>query len=147
VAFSRFKDTIANRVLDLMLGDAHDTTAMPATVYVALITTAPTDANGTSIVEVSTTSTAYARVSVANTGAASGTNWPNAAGRVKSNGTTITYPTSTASWGTVVGAAFYDAATTGNFLGYAALSSSQAVASGVTPQFGVAAVTVTSPGT
>lgn len=141
MAFSRFKDTIANRVLDLLLGSSHDTTATPATVYVALITTAPSDANGTGIVEVS--GSAYARVAVTN----NSTNWPNAASRVKSNGTTITFPTSTGSWGTVVGYALYDAATTGNFLAYGALGSSQTVGSGVTPQFAAAALTVTSPGT
>lgn len=143
MAFSRFKDTIANRSLDLLLGTSHDTTAMPATVYVALITTAPTDANGTGIAEVSTTSTGYARVSVANTDA----NWPAASGRSKSNGANITYPTSTASWGTVVGAALYDAASAGNFLAYAALSSSQAIGSGITPQFNTGQFTVTAPGT
>ena len=141
MAFSRFKDTIANRVLDLLLGSSHDTTAMPATVYVALITTAPTNANGASIVEVSGGS--YARVAVTN----NDTNWPAATGRAKSNGTTITFPTSTASWGTVVGFALYDASTAGNFLSYGALSSSQAVGSGVTPQFAAAALSVTSPGT
>lgn len=141
MAFSRFKDTIANRVLDLLLGSSHDTTAMPATVYVALITTAPTNANGASIVEVSGGS--YARVAVTN----NDTNWPAATGRAKSNGTTIAFPASTASWGTVVGFALYDAASAGNFLAYGALSSSQAIGSGVTPQFLAGAFTVTSPGT
>lgn len=141
MAFSRWKDTIANRLLDLQLGSSHDTTAFPATVYVALITTAPTNANGAGIVEVS--GGAYARVAVTN----NDTNWPAASGRAKSNGTPITYPTSTASWGTVVGAAFYDAASAGNFLGYSALSSSQSIGSGITPQFAAGAVVVSSPGT
>lgn len=141
MAFSRFKDSIANRALDLLLGSSHDTTAMPATVYVALITTAPSDANGTSIVEAS--GTAYARVAVTN----NSTNWPDASGRTKSNGTTIAFPTAGASWGTVVGFALYDASSAGNFLAYGALGSSQAVGSGVTPQFLAGALTVTSPGT
>lgn len=114
---------------------------MPATVYIALITTAPSDANGTSIVEAS--GTAYARVAVTN----NSTNWPNASGRSKSNGTAVTFPTAGASWGTVVGIAFYDAASAGNFLGYAQLGSSQSVASGVTPNFPAGQITVTSPGT
>lgn len=139
MAHSRFKDTIANRQLDLLLGSSHDTTSMPATVYVALITTAPSDANGTGLVEVSGGS--YARVAVTN----NDTNWPAAASRSKANGTAVTYPTSTASWGTVVGFAFYDAATAGNFLGYGDLTSSQAVGSGVTPQFAAGALTVSSP--
>lgn len=141
MAFSRFKDTVANRVLDLLLGSSHDTTAMPATVYVALLTTAPSDANGTSLVEV--TGGSYARVAVTN----NSTNWPNAASRLKSNATLVAFPTSTASWGTVVGFALYDAATTGNFLAYGALGSSLTIASGVTPQFVAGALTVTSPGT
>lgn len=142
MAFSRWKDTIENRTLDLQLGSSHDTTAMPATVYVALITTAPSDANGTSIVEV-TSANAYARVAVTN----NSTNWPNATGRVKSNGTLVSFPTATGSWGTVVGYAFYDAATAGNFLGYGALGSSQTPGAGVTPQFPAGALAVTSPGT
>src|SRR4051794_35422566 len=129
-------------MLALLLGTSHDTTAMPATVYVALITTAPSDANGTGIVEV-TSAGAYARGAVTN----NSTNWPNAASRAKSNGTTITFPTSPGSWGTVVGYALYDAATTGNFLAYGALGSSQAIGSGVPPQFAAAALTITSPGT
>lgn len=145
MAHSRWSDTVANRGLDLRLGDSHDTTAMPATVYVALIVTAPSDANGTGLVEVSTSSTGYARVAVANTGAAAGTNWPTATSRSKSNGTTISYPTSTASWGTVVGFAFFTAATAGTFLGYGDLTSSQAVGSGVAPQFAAGALTVTAP--
>jgi hypothetical protein len=130
VAFSRWKDTIANRLLDLQLGTSHDTTAFPATVYIALLTTAPTNANGAGLAEV--TGGSYARVAVTN----NDTNWPAATGRSKSNGTTVTFPTSTASWATV-----------GNFLGYAALSSSQTVGSGVTPQFAIGAIVVSSPGT
>jgi hypothetical protein len=48
---ARFSDAVANRQLDLLLGASYDTTAMPATVYIALVTTAPSDANGTGLVE------------------------------------------------------------------------------------------------
>ena len=105
----------------------------PATLYVALFTTAPDDA-GAGGTEVS--GGAYARVGVAN----NLTNWPapaaGAAGQ-KSNGVAITFPQATAAWGTVVAWAVFDALTGGNMLDYAVLATSKTVQTGDTPVFGV----------
>lgn len=126
----------ANLLLDAMYGNQNfppslNTTA-PITpgatpsLYVALLTAMPTARDGTGLVEVS--GSAYTRAAVLqNT-----TNWPAAAAGAKANGTTVTFPTATGSWGTIVGAAIYDAATGGNLLDYGALTAPTAVASGDT---------------
>lgn len=80
----------------------------PAAVYVALLTTAPTDDTGTGLVEVS--GGAYARQ------AATFGSVNNADPSTTANTAAVTFPQSTASWGTVVAFALYDAATAGNLL-------------------------------
>lgn len=108
--------------------------AAPATVYVALFTSAPTARDGTGAVEVS--GGAYARQAIASSG------W----GAVSTSGSglsaveqilqsaNVTFPAATANWGTIVGAALYDAVAGGNILDYGDLSSSQVVNSGNTFQ-------------
>ena len=120
-------DYLENKLLDHVLGGADYT--RPATVYVALYTVAPTDAGGGT--EVS--GGAYARVAVTN----NATNFPAASGGAKSNGTEIIFPEATASWGTVVALAILDAAAAGNFLYWADLTTSKAIASGDTVKFAV----------
>ena len=120
-------DYLENKLLDHVLGGADYT--RPATVYVALYTVAPTDAGGGT--EVS--GGAYARVTVTN----NATNFPAASGGAKSNGTEIIFPEATASWGTVVALAILDAAAAGNFLYWADLTTSKAIASGDTAKFAV----------
>ncbi|MCI4463680.1 MAG: hypothetical protein JHC30_05885, partial [Caldisericum sp.] len=107
----------------------------PATVYIALFTVAPTDAGGGT--EVS--GGGYARVAVAN----NSTNFPPATNGQKSNGTAIIFPTATADWGTIVAVGIYDAATNGNLLFWANLTTARTVQSGDTAQFAVGALTFT----
>ena len=126
-------DYLENELLDHVLGGGDY--SRPATVYVALYTTAPTDAGGG--VEVSGGS--YARVAVTN----NATNWPAASGGAKSNGTAITFPTATADWGTVVAFAILDAATAGNFLYWGDLTQSKTVNNGDTATFAVGDLDVT----
>lgn len=86
--------------------------ALP-TAYVALFTTAPTAEDGTGAVEPSGGS--YARV------ATSGVTWNAATGSAPAsinNAATITFPTATANWGTVVAWGLYDAASGGNLLAW-----------------------------
>jgi hypothetical protein len=91
----------------------------PATVYVSLWTTDPTDAgSGT---EVSGGSYARTAVSFAT---ASGTS-----GNVL-NDADVTFPTATASWGTVGWIGINDAATSGNLLYHTALDTSKTIDSG-----------------
>lgn len=93
-------DTYENLILDAFLGSGHAST-FPSTVNVALFTTMPGE-DGTGSVEPAGGS--YARVTVNN----DSTQWPDAAASVKTNGTDITFPTATATWGTVVGVGLLD---------------------------------------
>ena len=91
----------------------------PATVYVSLWTSDPTDAgSGT---EVSGGSYARTAVSFAT---ASGTS-----GNVL-NDADVTFPTATASWGTVGWIGINDASTSGNLLYHTALDTSKTIDSG-----------------
>ena len=91
----------------------------PANIYVSLWTTDPTDAgSGT---EVSGGSYARTAVSFAT---ASGTS-----GNVL-NDADVTFPTATASWGTVGWIGINDAATSGNLLYHTALDTAKAIDSG-----------------
>jgi hypothetical protein len=105
------------------------------TLYVALSTTTPTTA-GASITEPS--GNGYARVAVTN----NTTNWPSASNGSKSNGTAITFPAATGSWGTVTYFCIFDAATAGNCIGYGALNTAQTVSNGDTLSFAANALTV-----
>lgn len=128
-----FSDYLENKVLDHVLGGGDF--ARPGTVYIGLSTTAITDS--TAATEPSGGS--YARVAVVN----DSTNFPAAESGSKANGTPITFPAATASWGTIVGFFIADAASEGNVLAYGALSAPQAVASGETINFAVGALTIT----
>ncbi len=93
----------------------------PATVYVSLWTSNPgDDGSGT---EVSTSGTGYARTAVS-FATASGTS-----GNVL-NDADVTFPTATASWGTVGWIGINDAQTSGNLLYHTALDTAKAIDSG-----------------
>lgn len=117
-----FSDFLENELLDHVLGAAAYTA--PATVYIALYTAAPLDSGGGT--EVSGGS--YARKSVAN----NATQWPAAAGGAKANGQDITFVTATASWGTIVAFAVFDAVTGGNMLLWADLTDNKVIGNGDT---------------
>ena len=111
-----FSDYYENTIINHLLRNQAFTP--PATIYVALFTTAPAD-DGTGSVEVS--GGAYARQTVTLSAAALG---------ATSNSADITYPTATANWGTVVAAGLFDALTVGNLLAWANLAASKVVNSG-----------------
>jgi hypothetical protein len=104
---------LANKLLDLPVGAVAYTA--PGTLYFALYTTAPLATGGG--VEVSGGS--YGRASLAN----NTTNFPASVGGAKSNAAAITWPTAAASWGVVVAVGVFDAATGGNLLYFATISS------------------------
>ena len=89
----------------------------PTTVYVALYTTDPTDADSGS--EVSGGS--YARQAVTFGAPSNG---------VSTNSGAVTFPTATASWGTITHVGVRDASSAGNLLYYAPLTVSKTIASG-----------------
>lgn len=126
-------------VLDHILGGP--TLAKAGIVYVALSTAVYSDAaTGAAMAEV--TGGAYGRVAVSN----NATNWPDATGTspaTKQNGTVITFPTATASWGTVQSFYILDAASGGNVLYGGDLQTPKAFASGDTASFPVNSITIT----
>ena len=133
----RISDSYANQLLDLAFSKA--TNNFPATLYVALSTTTPTNTGG-SVTEPS--GNAYARVAVTN----NATNFPAASSRSKSNGTDIVFPTATGSWGTVTHFAIYDASTSGNFVAWGALTVPVSVVSGATVTFATGSLVINAPG-
>jgi hypothetical protein len=126
-------DYLEGKLLDHVLGNT--AYSAPATVYVSLFTATPSDSGGGT--EVSGGS--YARVSVTN----NTTNWPNASGGSKSNGTDITFTTATGSWGTVTQFGIHDASTAGNLLYWGDISPSKTIGSGDTARFATGQITIT----
>ena len=116
------------------------TYAKPANQYIALFTVDPTDAGGGT--EVS--GGAYARYNLAPNSVTAG-NWTIATdgSGVASNAVVVTFPTSTAAWGTIVGYATYDAATGGNLKVYCALDSSQVISTNNTFSFPIGGIKIT----
>ena len=89
----------------------------PTTVYVALFTTDPTDAgSGTEV-----TGGSYARTAVTMGAPSNG---------VSLNSADVTFPTATASWGTVGWIGINDASTSGNLLYHSPLDTSKTIDSG-----------------
>lgn len=127
---------LANAILNGVLGGS--AFSLPANVYIALSTAAfSASATGSAMTEVSGGS--YSRVAVTN----NSTNWPAASSQSKSNGTVFTFPTATASWGTVLSVYVVDASSAGNILYGADLTASRTVASGDTASFAASAIVVT----
>ena len=118
----------------------------PATLYVGLLTAAPSDsAAGTEV-----SGGSYARVAVtsglsawAGTQGAGTTVASTGTGGTTSNNAAITFPAPTANWGVVTHFAIYDAATAGNLLYWAALTTSKTINNGdAAPSFAAGALTV-----
>jgi hypothetical protein len=132
-------DYLESALLNHVLGATAYTA--PATVYVAAFTVVPTDAGGGTEV-VTTGGTLYARVAVTN----NTTNWPAATGTspaTKTNGTAINFPVAGASWGTVVAAGIFDAASGGNLLYWGDLTASKAIAANDQLTFAASSITIT----
>ncbi len=119
----------------------------PATIYVALATTTPTQAAcGTEV-----SGGSYARVAVtssltnwAGTQAAGSTTASTGTSGQTSNNATITFPSPTANWGSITAFCIFDAATGGNYLGGALLTTAKTVnALDPAPSFAVSALTWT----
>lgn len=115
-------------------------------VYVGLLTTAPTDSTaGTEV-----TGGAYARVAVActlanwaGTQAAASTTASTGTTGLTSNNNVITFPTPSATWGTVVAMGVYDQLTGGNLLFYAALTVNKTINTSDSVTFPAASLTYT----
>jgi hypothetical protein len=102
----------------------------PATVYVALYTSDPTDANtGTEC-----TGASYARESMAFGAPSNG---------VSTNSSAVEFDQATGAWGTITHFGILDALTSGNLLYHGALTSSKVIEDGDVFKFASAAVSVT----
>lgn len=135
-------DYLEARILNHFLGATASTA--PSVTAIALSTALYDDAaTGASMTEVSNANS-YARVSKTN----NSTNWPPASGTgpaTKSNGTAITFPTATGSWGNIKSFYIVDSATygAGNVLYGGDLTSAEDIFSGDTASFEVGDIDVT----
>ena len=111
MSFTNFLET---EILDHVFAGAAYTA--PGTHYLGLFTAAPGEAGGGTELSGS----AYVRKAV---------NFATS-GDTTSNNAAIEFPTATGSWGTVTHVGVFDAATSGNLMAYATLSSSKAIATG-----------------
>ncbi len=112
---SQFSNYLENALINATLRNT--TYTSPTTVYVALYSTNPTDADtGTEIAGGS-----YARTAVTFGAPSNG---------VSTNSADVTFPTATGTWGTVSHIGIRDASTAGNLLYHAALTASKTVSSG-----------------
>lgn len=130
-----FVDSVEQQLLDHFLTDPAYTP--PATMYIGLSSTTPTEAGG-NFTEPS--GGAYARVSTAaaDWGAATGT-----APATKSNTATKTFPTATANWASgsnLTHFGLYDASSAGNLLCWGALGTAKPVLNGDTASFAAGAL-------
>ena len=112
---AEFSNFLENALINATLRAT--TYTSPATVYVSLYTTDPTDAD--SGTEVSGGS--YARTAVTFGAPSNG---------VTTNSADVTFPTATGSWGTVTHIGIHDASTSGNLLFHTPLDTSKTIDSG-----------------
>jgi hypothetical protein len=102
----------------------------PATIYVALYTTDPTDADtGTEVA-----GNGYARQSVAFSAPSNG---------ATSNSAAVEFPQATGSWGTVAYIGLRDASSGGNLLYHTALDASKTIATGDVFRIAIGSLSVT----
>jgi hypothetical protein len=102
----------------------------PATVYVALYTTDPTDADtGTEVA-----GNGYVRQSVTFSAPSDG---------ATSNSAVVEFPQATGSWGTIAYIGLRDASSGGNLLYHTALDASKAIATGDVFRIAIGSLTVT----
>jgi hypothetical protein len=143
---SALTDFAENKIIDALLrGQA---LGAPATWYVALFTSDPTD-TGAAGTEVSGGS--YARVTVAaalanfaGTQSAGSTTASSGTGGATSNNAAITFPAPTANWGSITHFTLMDAASGGNAWVHGALTTPKTVNNGdPAPSFPAAALALT----
>lgn len=132
-------NAFAKRVLDHVFRSA--ALGLDATnVWVGLMT-AVTDAEAGTVTEVS--GGAYARVAVARSGTPGWVAATTADPSATENSGTITFPTATASWGTVTHFGIWDAATVGVLIWWADLTTPKTISSGDTATFAAGAIDLT----
>lgn len=141
---SAMSDYLENKLVDHLF--RAQSLAAPATLYIGLLTAAPSDSGGGT--EVSGNS--YARATVtsslanwAGTQSAGSTVASSGTGGQTSNNAAITFATPSGTWGTVSHFGIYDAATGGNLLFWGSLTISKTINQGDTVSFPAASLTIT----
>jgi len=141
---SAMSNYLENKLIDQLFRG--QTAPATSTLYVGLLTSAPSDAGGGT--EVS--GGAYARVATASslanwagTQAAGSSTASSGTGGQTSNNAAITFPTPTAGWGTVTHFGIYDAASGGNLLFHGALTIAKTINQADTVTFPAASLSVT----
>lgn len=125
---AEFSNYLENALINAVLRNTSYTS--PATVYVALYTTDPTDADtGTEV-----SGNGYVRQSVAFSSPSNG---------VTSNSGAVEFPQATGSWGTVAYVGLRDASSGGNLLFHTALDASKSIATGDVFRIAIGSLTVT----
>ena len=134
-------DYLENKLIDFLLRG--QTYTAPTGLYVGLLTAAPSDTGGGT--EVS--GNAYARQNLApsltnwsGTQAAASTTASSGTSGTSSNNVAITFPTPSASWGTVTAFGVYDAVTGGNLLFYGNLNIAKTINQGDTVTFPISSL-------
>lgn len=136
-------DVYEKKVLDLIFRNTNASATVPlgldaTNVWVGLFTATPSDTGGGTEV----TGGSYARVAVARSGTPG---WAAATGTLATtnNSGTITFPTATASWGTVTQFGIFDAVTAGNLIYWGDLTASKTIGSGDTASMAASALAIT----
>lgn len=125
---SQISNYLENKLVDHALGTT--TYTKPTTVYVALYTASPTDADsGTEV-----SGSGYARQAAT---------WSIGTNGASSNAATLTFTASGGTFGTVSHIGIRDASTSGNLLFWAALTASKTIADGESLVFNAGDITVT----
>ena len=125
---AEFSNYLENALINAVLRNTSYTS--PTTVYVALYTTDPTDADtGTEV-----SGNAYARQSVTFSSPSNG---------VTSNSAAVEFPQATGSWGPVAYIGLRDASSGGNLLFHTALDASKTIATGDVFRIAAGSLTVT----
>lgn len=125
---SAFSNYLENELLDHTLGVGSFT--MPATIYLAIFTTDPTDAaSGTEV-----SGSGYARQAVTFAAASGGTT---------SNSSAETFTASGGNFGTVTHFGLFDALTTGNLLYHGALTTPRTINDGESLVFAIGDLDIT----
>jgi len=135
-----------NNILNWMKGTTWPTSAAwgaaPTTVYVGLFTTAPTTDASASYTGTEVSGNNYSRVAVTTSSGWSAISGGSTTPSQISNAGVITFATPSGSWGTILAVGIFDAATNGNLLWWATITS-QAIASGVVASFAIGALVLT----
>lgn len=134
---------LENKIIDWLFRG--QTYTPPAGLFVGLLSAAPSDSGGGT--EIS--GNGYARQNLAptltnwaGTQSAGSTTTSSGTSGTTSNNAAVTFPTPTASWGTVSHFGIYDSVTGGNLMFYGALTIAKTINQGDTVTFPIAALSV-----